>query len=83
MASRRPTKKAPSKPKPRSSRDKVRAHRAKLRAQGLRPIQFWVPDVNSPEFAAEAHRQSMLAAQSPRAEEDMAFLESLGLSDEE
>jgi Zn-dependent M28 family amino/carboxypeptidase len=43
---------------PKSSRErtraKVRTHREKLRAQGLRPIQIWVPDVRSPEFAAEA-----------------------------
>ena len=26
-----------------SSRDKVRAHRQRLRRQGLRPIQIWVP----------------------------------------
>lgn len=31
----------------RSSREKVRAHRERLRQQGLRPIQIWVPDVRS------------------------------------
>jgi len=45
-----------------SSREKVRAHREKLRRQGLRPIQIWVPDVRSPRFVAEAHRQSLLVA---------------------
>ena len=39
-------------------RDKVRAHRARLRRRGLRPVQFWVPDVRSPGFPAEALRQS-------------------------
>ena len=42
------------------SRDKVRAHRARLRRRGLRPIQIWVPDVRSRSFAREAHRQSLL-----------------------
>jgi len=37
-----------------SSRDKVRAHRKRLRQQGLRPIQIWVPDMRSPSFVAEA-----------------------------
>src|SRR5688500_12526657 len=37
-----------------SSRDKVRAHRARPREQGLRPVQFWVPDIRSPAFKAEA-----------------------------
>ncbi|MCW2631974.1 MAG: hypothetical protein JWR88_936, partial [Pseudonocardia sp.] len=27
------------------TRDRVAAHRARLRAQGLRPLQIWVPDV--------------------------------------
>ena len=48
----------------RPSRDKVRAHRERLRQQGLRPIQIWVPDVRSPAFKAEAHRQSLAVAQS-------------------
>ena len=33
-----------------SSRDEVRAHRKRLRQQGLRPIQIWVPDMRSPDF---------------------------------
>ncbi len=40
-----------------TSRQKVRAHRERLRAQGLRPLQVWVPDTRSPKFAAEAARQ--------------------------
>ncbi len=60
-----------------SSRDKVRAHRERLRRQGLRPIQIWVPDVRSPEFAAEAHRQSLLIANSPQEKDDQAFIDSI------
>ena len=48
-------------------RDKVRAYRARLRQRGLRPIQIWVPDVRSPGFAYEAHRQSLAVARSPSA----------------
>ncbi len=55
-----------------ASRDKVRAHRARLRAQGMRPLTIWVPDVRSPKFAAEARRQSLLANKSPYAAEDQA-----------
>ena len=40
------------------ARDKVRKHRAKLRKQGLRPVQIWVPDVRSAKFKAEARRES-------------------------
>ena len=63
--------------KARSSRERVREHRARLRAQGLRPIQIWVPDVNSPEFIAEAHRQSLAVAQSPTEAEDQAFIDAI------
>jgi hypothetical protein len=49
----------------------------------LRPIQIWVPDTRSPEFAAEAHRQSLILAQSPHAEEDQAFIDSISDFDEE
>jgi hypothetical protein len=63
--------------KPTSSRERVKEHRARLRAQGLRPIQIWVPDVTSPEFKAEAHRQSLLVAQSPEEAEDQAFIDSI------
>jgi hypothetical protein len=60
-----------------TSRDKVRAHRARLRRQGLRPIQIWVPDVRSPAFTAEAHRQSLAIAKSRRAADDQAFIDAI------
>ena len=60
-----------------SSRDKVGAHRARLRAQGLRPVQHWVPDVRSAEFKKEARRQSRLLAASPAEADDQAFIDSI------
>lgn len=60
-----------------SSRDKVRAHRKRLRRQGLRPIQIWVPDMRSPAFAAEAHRQSLAVAMSSQAKEDQGFIDAV------
>lgn len=63
--------------RPESSREKVREHRARLRAQGLRPIQIWVPDVRSPAFVSEAHRQSRAVAASPHAPDDRAFIDSV------
>jgi hypothetical protein len=59
------------------SRNKVRVHRAKLRAQGLKPVQLWLPDTRSPAFIAEARRQSLIAANSPYAEEDQAFVDAI------
>jgi len=63
-----------SKPKP--SRTKVRQHRERLRAQGLRPIQIWVPDVRAASFRAEAHRQSLAVAASAHAHDDQAFVDA-------
>ena len=60
-----------------SSRRRVRAHRERLRAQGLRPVQIWVPDVNAEGFAAEAHRQSRAVAVSDAADDDQAFVDSI------
>lgn len=60
-----------------SSRRRVREHRQRLRAQGLRPVQIWVPDVNAEGFAAEAHRQSRAVAASAAAEDDQAFVDSV------
>lgn len=62
---------------PSSSKHKVQAHRDRLRRQGLRPIQIWVPDVRSPEFAAEARRQSLAVANSAQEEDDQAFIDSI------
>jgi len=63
--------------KDKSVRERVSTHRARLRAQGMRPIQIWVPDVRSPDFAAEAHRQSAAVASSAQAGEDQAFIDAV------
>ena len=60
-----------------SSREKVQAHRQRLRKKGLRPIQIWVPDVRSRAFVAEAHRQSLAVARSPHEAEDQAFVDAI------
>jgi hypothetical protein len=63
--------------KPKSSRLKVREHRQRLRSQGLRPIQIWVPDVRAPSFRSEAHRQSLAVAATTHADEDQAFIDAV------
>ena len=62
-----------------TSTQKVRAHRERQRKQGLRPVQFWLPDVHSDAFKAEAHRQSLLIGQSTYAEEDQAFVDAISI----
>ena len=59
------------------SRIKVQEHRERLREQGLRPIQIWVPDVRSPAFRSEAHRQSAAVAAGAHAADDQAFIDAI------
>ena len=61
----------------RSTRERVSEHRRRLRRQGLRPIQIWVPDVRSPAFKLQAHRQSLAVAASAHAHEDQAFIDAI------
>lgn len=59
--------------------DRVRDYRARMREQGMRPIQLWVADVRAPGFAAEAHRQSAAVAASDHATDDQDFIDALSL----
>ena len=62
---------------------KVQEHRDRLRAQGLRPIQIWVPDVRAPSFRSEAHRQSVAVAASVHEAQDQAFIDAVSDWDDE
>lgn len=66
-----------SRNKPSSSKARVAAHRKKLRAQGLRPIEIWVPDTRSAAFRAEMRRQLQRVSRSAQAGDDQAFVDSL------
>ncbi len=57
--------------------DKVSRHRARLRKQGLRPVQIWVPDTRTPGFAEEARRQSLAVAGSGHSEVDQSFVDAI------
>ena len=60
-----------------TSREKVRAHRERLRRRGLKPLQIWVPDVHAPGFRREARRQSQLVGTSLHDADDQAFVDSV------
>lgn len=62
---------------PLTSREKVAAHRARMRALGLRPVTIWVPDTRAAKFSAEAARQSRAIAASREEKEEMRFVESI------
>lgn len=67
-----------------TSNERVRQHRRRLREQGLRSVQIWVPDVRTPEFSREAHRQSGLVGSSGHDSDDQAFVDAISVDwDEE
>ena len=62
-----------------SNAQRVREARDKLRRAGLRPVQVWIPDARTPDFAEEIRRQCLLlaaAANTPSGREEAAFWEA-------
>jgi nicotinamide mononucleotide adenylyltransferase len=51
--------------RPKTARERMSARRKRLRAQGLRPVQHWVPDVRDPKVRADLLRQGKLLARFP------------------
>ena len=57
---------------PTPAKEKMRDYRARMKEQGLRPVQLWLPDTRSPEFIAEARRQSRLVSRNRKHEAEIA-----------
>ncbi len=65
-------------------RDRVGQHRHRMRARGYRPVQVWLPDVRTEEFAREARRQAALIARNDHQTDDQDFIEAVSVDwDEE
>jgi len=78
MASKPSLRRAKSQsPQPKSSREKVRNYRKRMKANGMRLIQLWVPDTRTAAFAKQAKRQSLLANRSSHAAEDQAWVDAM------
>lgn len=60
----------------RKAREKSRAFRERMRARGLRPVQIWLPDTRSDEFARRAHEASLAVSRSPHANDDQDFVDA-------
>ncbi|MGZ5075051.1 MAG: antitoxin MazE family protein [Methylobacter sp.] len=54
---------------------RVQKHRAGLRASGLRPVQIWVPDTRSSDFADECRRQSLALRDDAQETDTLNWLE--------
>jgi hypothetical protein len=60
---------------------RVQKHRANLKARGMRPVQLWVPDTRSADFAAECRRQSALLDADPQERELLDWIEQVADTD--
>ena len=60
-----------------SSKDRVARRRAALRAQGLRPKQFWVYDTRVPGFYERINEQMRALVESGEDAEEQAWVDSL------
>ena len=65
----------------RTLNERVRKHRDALRAQGLRPVQIWVPDSRAEGFAEECARQVAQAAIADRADPELMSFADAALDD--
>jgi hypothetical protein len=59
-----------------SASEKTAKFREKLRGQGLRPIQIWVPDVRSRTLVEEVRRQSLRVS----GKEESGLIDELDMS---
>jgi DNA-binding LacI/PurR family transcriptional regulator len=60
---------------PTRTTERMASYRQRMREAGLRPVQIWVPDTRSPDFAEKCHRQARaVAASDPAGDELMRFV---------
>ena len=69
----------PPKPKakPASTAERMRAYRARQRAKGLRPVQYWVPDLRDPKVRKELEIQAALLDTHPETEAINDWLDTM------
>jgi nicotinamide mononucleotide adenylyltransferase len=68
---------ASRKTKPKTAQQRMQARRDRLRAQGLRPVQHWVPDLRDPKVQADLRRQGRLLAKHPENDAIDAWIEQV------
>lgn len=61
------------------STGKAARYRERMRAAGLRPVQFWVPDTRSPEFVAQVRQQCQALKGDPAEADVLRFTEEAAI----
>jgi hypothetical protein len=55
----------------------MRRYRERMRKEGMRPVQLWLPDTRVPSYAQRMRRQSILAANSKGEQEILDWIEAI------
>jgi hypothetical protein len=55
----------PKKTKPQTPQQRMASRRERLRAQGLRPVQHWVPDLRDPRILKEIRLEGAMLSKHP------------------
>lgn len=61
---------------------KIARHRERLRAAGLRPVQFWVQDTRAPEFVEQVRSQCLALKGDAAEAEAIGFAEAAATTTE-
>ena len=61
---------------PKTAQQRMSARRERLRAQGLRPVQHWVPDLRDPRVLAKIRQDGKRLARHPENDKIDAWIES-------
>ena len=56
----------PKKPAVPTPQPRKLSRRERMRAQGMRQVTYWVPDLSNPDVMADLKRQAKLMAQHPQ-----------------
>jgi hypothetical protein len=63
--------------KPRTAQQRMALRRERLRSEGLRPVQHWVPDLRDPKVLAEIRREGAMMAKHPENDAIDAWIEQV------
>jgi hypothetical protein len=60
---------------------RVRKHRQQLRAEGLKPVQIWIPDTRSESFRRKCERESLSLSADPLEADTLAWIDEVADTD--
>ncbi len=55
--------------------ERIRKHREKMKAAGLKPVTIWVPDVDAPGYEEDIRRQCLILKNDPQEQRILAEIE--------